>query len=408
MKNVFIVLLLFPILSIGQKGIEFEHDLTWTKVIQKAKEENKYLFVDAFATWCGPCKYMSAKIFTQDNVGALFNSSFINVKVQMDSTSKDNEEVKKWYADAKKMAEQYNINVYPTYLFFNPEGKLVHRLVGSMEAEAFLSKAKNAMNEGSQYYPMLNKYKSGQKEPDFLKRLANTAGEAYDMENAQLIANDYLATQDNLLTDENVDFIFNFTNNSKGFGFKALLENESKINQLKKNSSATDRLVEIIKQEELAPYLKRKNAPIPDWKIISAAISKKYPKHADEVILGGKVAYYKGKKDWVGFQSAIQPYMNKYGEKATPAQLNDYAWTVFENCTESKIINDAIIWSKLSIKDKEDPAFIDTYANLLYKSGKNQDALKWEEKALSMVSDQERADFEATIEKMKKGIKTWK
>ena len=126
------------------------------------------------------------------------------------------------------------------------------------------------------------------------------------------------------------------------------------------------------------------------------------------MIAGGKVSYFKSKKDWLNFQPAVQLYMKNYGNKATPALLNEYAWTVFENCDETTVLQDALNWSKKSIKSKEDPSYIDTYANLLYKTGQKDEAVVWEEKAMSMVSDQEKGDFSETIEKMKTGTKTWK
>ena len=408
MKRIIIILFFIPFFAFTQQGIQFEHGTTWDKALAKAKAEKKYIFVDAFATWCGPCKYMAAKIFTQQQVGDVFNSTFVNVKMQMDTSAKDNEDVKNCYADAHKMGKDYKINVYPTFLFFSSEGKLVHRLVGSMEADEFASKAKSVMNPEGQYYTMLDKYKGGKKDPDFLKTLAHLAEEAYDKENISPIANDYLSTQNDYLTNDNVDFIFHFVNNTKSVGFKVLTENEAKFNQLKNNTSATDKIVEIVKEEELYPYFSKKSTIVPDWKAINSTISKKYPKHADEVIASGKVTYFKAKKDWLNFQSAVQQYMKKYGNKATPAQLNEHAWTVFENCNGATVLQDALNWSKQSIKDKEDPSYMDTYANLLYKTGKKDEAIELEEKAMSMVSDQEKVDFSETIEKMKNGTKTWK
>jgi thiol:disulfide interchange protein len=38
------------------KGIQFVHNLSWQEILQKARAENKYVFVDCYATWCGPCK----------------------------------------------------------------------------------------------------------------------------------------------------------------------------------------------------------------------------------------------------------------------------------------------------------------------------------------------------------------
>ena len=48
-------------LTFGQ-GIDFFHG-TWKEAMEKAEKEDKILFVDAFAKWCGPCKTMSKASF---------------------------------------------------------------------------------------------------------------------------------------------------------------------------------------------------------------------------------------------------------------------------------------------------------------------------------------------------------
>ena len=44
------------------KGIHFEQGLSWKDILAKAKAEHKYIFVDCYATWCGPCKYMDKNV----------------------------------------------------------------------------------------------------------------------------------------------------------------------------------------------------------------------------------------------------------------------------------------------------------------------------------------------------------
>lgn len=70
--------------------IKFIKGLTWAQIKEKASKENRYIFLDAFTTWCIPCKRMHNEIFTQKKVGDFFNENFINVQVQMDSSKNDN------------------------------------------------------------------------------------------------------------------------------------------------------------------------------------------------------------------------------------------------------------------------------------------------------------------------------
>lgn len=126
-------------------GVKYENRLSWSQVQEKAKKENKYIFVDVFTTWCGPCKLMDRDIFPQEKVSEFFSEFFINVKVQGDVPKKDTEEVKKWYNDAQAITSTYNIDSYPTCLFFNPKGELIHRLIGdSSSGEDFMAKAEVA------------------------------------------------------------------------------------------------------------------------------------------------------------------------------------------------------------------------------------------------------------------------
>ena len=85
-------------------GIHFEHNSNWETILKRAKAENKYIFVDCFTTWCGPCTYMSAQIFPLKEVGEFYNTKFLNLKLQFDTTQSDNEDVKNWYITTSAMS----------------------------------------------------------------------------------------------------------------------------------------------------------------------------------------------------------------------------------------------------------------------------------------------------------------
>ena len=83
MKNYLIILFCFlGVQLIGQSQISFVEG-TWEEVLEKAKEENKIIFVDVYATWCGPCKMMAKEVFTQQEVADFHNATFINAKFDL-------------------------------------------------------------------------------------------------------------------------------------------------------------------------------------------------------------------------------------------------------------------------------------------------------------------------------------
>ncbi|HWW43036.1 thioredoxin family protein [Pedobacter sp.] len=408
MKKLVLLLLVLPFIGIAQeKGTHFEHGATWQQVKEKAKKENKYLLVDCFTTWCGPCKYMSSTIFPQEKVGAFFNKNFVNVKVQFDKTNGDSEEVKSWYADADAINKAYKIQAYPTFLIFSPNGELVHRIVGGGEADQFIAKAEKALHPETQYYTLLKKYETGSKTPETLKQLAFAAEEAYDKENAGKLAAAYLDTQKDLYTKENLEFLSKFTDNSKSKGFQLLLKDPKKVDAVLGKGKANAVLGGIILQEEVYRYLRNPKANLDS---LIAVAKTKYP----TVDMGQqtdllRVQFYQNTGNWSKFQAAVLAYMGKYGKETNGQMLNSFAWTIFENCKDPECVAQALAWSKRSVDETQskEPAFLDTYANLLYRTGKKDEAIAVQQKAIALVPEKEKGTYQTTLDKMQKGEKTW-
>ncbi|MNJ97313.1 Thioredoxin-like protein [compost metagenome] len=404
MKKLILILLFIPFLGSAQdKGTHFEHGLSWQQVKEKAKKENKYLLVDCFTTWCGPCKYMSSNIFPQEKVGDFFNKNFVNVKVQFDKTKDDNEEVKSWYADADLINKEFKIRAYPTFLIFSPQGELVHRIVGGGEADAFIAKAKKALNPETQYYTMLKKYDTANPSPEALKELVAIAESAYDDENAAKYATLYLATQKDLYTKANLEFLSKYTKNSKSKGFDVILKDPKKVDVVLGKGKANEVLSKVILNENVYPGLRKPTANIDS---LIAVASAKYPtvdmKKSTDLL---RVQFYQGTKKWDKFQPAVLDYMKKYGSEVTAEMLNSFAWAVFENCKDPDCVASALAWSKRSVEEtqEKDPAILDTYANLLYKLGKKSEAIAMQQKAVNLVPTDKKGDYQATLDKMKKG-----
>ena len=99
------------------QGIEFI-EATWKEALEIANKEDKILFVDAFTTWCGPCKRMSKYVFTDEAVGSFFNKNFINLKLDMEKP------------DGVSFGHEYPVSAYPTLYFINGDGKVVKKQVG--------------------------------------------------------------------------------------------------------------------------------------------------------------------------------------------------------------------------------------------------------------------------------------
>lgn len=126
--------LLFFCLSVSSyaSGIEFMHG-KWTDIVAKAKEDKKFIFVDFYATWCGPCKYMTRKVFTNPKVGDYFNQHFVSYKVDAE-------------AEEPGLVQKMDLQAYPTLGFFDLEGDLVFASIGVLETNELLERAKQVVN----------------------------------------------------------------------------------------------------------------------------------------------------------------------------------------------------------------------------------------------------------------------
>jgi len=164
--------------------INFMDNPAWSTVLEKAKKEKKMIFLDGYATWCGPCKSMDAETYKNQAVADYYNANFINVKYDMEK------------GEGPKLAEQFQVTAYPSLLFLNADGNMLHKGVGYHEAADFVSLGKTAKDPASQFYTLKSKAME-LSNAQFLK-FAAVAVEFEDEDFAQ-IGSDYLAKQADIL-----------------------------------------------------------------------------------------------------------------------------------------------------------------------------------------------------------------
>ena len=416
MKKLILLVLLLPLLTKAQEtGIHFEHGASWEQIKAKAKAENKFIFMDCYTTWCVPCQNMSANIFPLEEVGDFMNGKFISVKVQLDMFYGDNEEVRSWYADGHKIEQKYSVKAYPTYLFFDPNGEIVHRAVGSCSAMLFISRAKKALDSETQYYTLLNKYKSGQKDSAFLRKVMLSAEDAYEKEEAQKLLAKFLEiNKDNIYTKDNLQAIRNLTTHSSDKGFRIMMEHADKVDVVLGKSTAEQQVANIIIGEEIAktkpelPYKK------PNWLTMSAIIDQYYPTLSPKAVAITKLKWYEYAKDWINYQIAVDEYVKQFSSDLSLPELNQYAWTIFLHINDTTSLQEALGWSSKCCKDNESSiinndlaTYMDTYANLLYKLGQKEEALSWEQKAINLAIRSHQKSYQQVFNKMQSGQKTW-
>lgn len=179
---------LLSLLSIANfaqnRSIKFEHS-SFKEIKEKALKENKLIFIDAFTTWCGPCKQMSKNIFTNDTVADYYNKNFVNAKIDME---KD---------EGVELAKQYDVRCYPNLLFVDGNGNLVHRIAGSMSVKEFVALGEETKNPESCFSHYEKNYEKNKSNPSFLRKYIQAReNTCLDADN---LVRDYFSYKNNLI-----------------------------------------------------------------------------------------------------------------------------------------------------------------------------------------------------------------
>ena len=158
-KTVFVALigLFFSVATYAQHsksttGIKFT-EASWKEILKKAKAEKKLIFMDAYTTWCGPCKMLQARVFPDKNLGTVigvdhdlvfpdknlgefFNQNFVNAAIDMESE------------EGVRLSSIYEVQGYPSLFFIDPNtGKVVKMFLGYTEIDQLLSAGKKLVEK---------------------------------------------------------------------------------------------------------------------------------------------------------------------------------------------------------------------------------------------------------------------
>lgn len=101
--------------------------------LERAKKENKLVFIDFYTTWCLPCKLMDEEVFMDNKVGNFMNDKFISLKVNAEQ------------GNGANLATIFQIRAYPTLLFLNAEGEVLQRKEGVAYQAEFMKMAEKAV-----------------------------------------------------------------------------------------------------------------------------------------------------------------------------------------------------------------------------------------------------------------------
>lgn len=383
-------LTIFSALFIGAmtlaQGIKFE-DTNFSTILAKAKKENKLIFVDAYASWCGPCKLMVKNVFPQKAVGDYYNSHFVNAKIDMEK------------GEGVDLAKKYNVKAFPTYLFIDGNGEVVHRTLGYVEENDFIQFAKDAGDPGKRLGTLKQKFEAGEKDPEFLKNLVGLT--IYnDAEFAGRVMERYFNGKTEL-DKEDIQMLLSGTQSADSPMYKIFQARKADITKI----LPTERYDAFDKNIKLNTIVKKSyNADTKSWNdtYFMAEAQKFMTKdEAMKILLRAKAGRALKDKDISTYEKLT---MDLYRDPsaASSEELNAIAWNFFENVTHKESLEKAVTWAQESVKKNENSANTDTLANLYNKIGDKKNAKIWAEKAIQLAksSGEDASDTEKLLKSL--------
>lgn len=368
--------LLAGVYSSLAQGIQFEKG-NWEAVLAKAQEVNKPIFVDAYTTWCGPCKWMAKEIFTQKEVAEYVNTHFVAYKMDMEK------------GEGPAFALANKVNAFPTLLYFDSQGLLLHKAAGARNAEQLIQLCEDAMDPAKQVGTYHKKYKEGVREPEFLKQYVAVLAEAGE---------DY----------------------TEPFGlYWEILDKEEKHSEemLQMLAGVTEEFSDIENlwtayfMENRAAYAENVNKEIVDYYMLQGYIYNIYylAQLGEEEEVKGRIeelltlfpeARQEFKARWAFYKAALEtpPNNNKVARlrkrylKATidMEELNEIAWaTVMEPSSSKKQLKTALSYVERSVESNAHYYNLHIQATILHKLGKQKEAVAAAQAALKSAEEME-------------------
>lgn len=339
-------------------------------MLDKAAIEDKLVFIDCYTSWCAPCKWMDKNVFVKEEVYTFFNENFINYKIDMEK------------GEGPALGKRYNVNSYPTYLFVDSKGNLVHLAKSRMEVEEFIQEAKNALNPEKAFGKLTEKYQSGTMNLNQLASYAIQLNKLGSRDGGKIV-DEILKKADSQWMKSEIgwDLIESFTKDKESELFKVLNANRD----FYERSYGKEKIYSIyrgILQRELYQYsrngekemffqsldsLKALNAPIRDIAIM----------HSN---------FYLQNLDVESYIETSDMYVDQYLQQDEET-IAFIAKSVLNYHTEDKALMQqaAKIIKKAYAMAPDNYGIVSTYAQILGHIGEKTEAIKAAELAVAMA-----------------------
>tara|TARA_B110000908_G_C10261263_1_gene459422 strand:- start:1045 stop:2244 length:1200 start_codon:yes stop_codon:yes gene_type:complete len=386
MKKIIILLLSISYLAVNAEGIEFFKG-TFDEAKAHAQKEDKLIFMDAYAAWCGPCKRMAKNVFPTKEAGDFFNENFVNVKMDMEK------------GEGRPLAKKYSVGSYPTLLFLDYNGEVVYQTKGARrDAASLIALGKKALFPNKNTLKALqSKWDDGDRDVKFLKEFMKVKTLIGEDNNEPFKAYLNSLSEEVKKNEGNIKFIYKQTTKVSSAGMNFIYKNKYYLKEIFGNESF-DKKIKMIATESVDFATKNKdNQVIYDVKMMLKKLKPANFKNQSNYI---ETKYYGKTKQWNAYDKSVTKYLKKY-KKNDDVALKNVAWNYYMYIKDGKKLKKADQWISKAISLNNSYENNLTQAYLLYKLknySKAQDAVEY---ALILAKDSTKRTKNAQILKQK-------
>ena len=386
MKKGLLFLLTISFLSVSAQGIEFFHG-TFEEVKAEAKKQDKLIFMDAYAAWCGPCKRMAKNVFPTKEAGDYFNENFVNFKQDMEK------------GEGRKLAKKYKVGSYPTLLFLDYNGDVVYQTKGARrDAKGLIAVGKKALQPSKKTLQSLqNKWDQGNRELTFLKEFIKVQTLLGKSNNEVFGAFISAIPEEEKDSEKYLDFVYKNTSNVLSPGMSFLYDNKAYYKS-KHSKKTFDKKINTIAVESASLAAKTNdNSALTQ---IKSMLKKLKPTDFKRQTSYIETKYYGQTKNWNAYDKAVSKYLKKYKKNDAVAYRN-VAWNYYMNIDDKQKLLKAEKWMSIILKKNNTYENNLTQSYLLYKLEKYSEAQDAVEYAIILAKDSKKRTKNAQILKGK-------
>lgn len=375
MKYILLTLSLFCFSALSaQEGIQFDKS-SFGEILAKAKKEKKLIFVDAMASWCGPCKMMDKNVFSQPAVGEYYNATFINAKLDMEK------------GEGIDFAKKYAVRSYPSYLFLDGDGQLITRNLGYMPVENFLKIGQEAQANKDAGANLKAEFKAGKKDPEFLAKVIQTYANS-DYELAKSASEKYFQIKKTAAyTNEEVGFLFYFIKDERDPNYQTYLKDKAEIIKIIPEATYKD-FGDQLKMSKISENaVDHSSKTIKEKQFLDQAVPVIGEAAAQKALAQLKLNYYELSGNFAMYEkTALSFYRN--ADDFQGADLLKAAWMFADKASTVESLKTATIWAEKAVMQQETAENTYILALLYLKTGKKDEARMYAKHSQNIADSQ--------------------